>query len=69
MFVYLVQVHPSQFAEYGRTRRHLARAELFFAPFSFNNYRDISRVCTCHTLQTGTLGLVLVLLMSLVVYM
>ena len=43
MFVYLVQVHPSQFAEYGRTRRDLARAELFFAPFSFN-YHDISRV-------------------------
>ena len=28
-------------------------AEPFFAPFSFN-YLDISRVCTCHTLQTGS---------------
>ena len=42
----------SQFAEYGRTRRDLARAEAFFAPFSFN-FLDISRACTCHTLQTG----------------
>ena len=43
-----------QFAEYGRTRRDLARAEPFFAPFSFN-FLDISRACTCHTLQTGLL--------------
>ena len=41
-----------QFSEYCRTRQDLAHAELFFTPFSFN-YLDISRVCTCHTLQTG----------------
>ena len=41
-----------QFAEYGRTRRDLARADAFFAPFSFN-FLDISCACTCHTLQTG----------------
>ena len=29
-----------------------ARAEPFLAPFSFN-FLDISRACTCHTLQTG----------------
>ena len=39
-----------QFAEYGRTLQDLARAEPFFAPFSFN-YLDTSRACTCHTLQ------------------
>ena len=43
----------SQFAEYGRTRRDLARAEPIFVPFSFN-YLDKSRACTCHTLQTGS---------------
>ena len=41
-----------QFAEYGRTRWDLARAEPFFAPFSFN-FLDISRACTYHTLPTG----------------
>ena len=41
----------AQIAEYGRTRRDLARAEPFFAPFSFNHL-DIFRACTCHTLQT-----------------
>ena len=46
-----VKVLP-QLAEYGRTRRDLAFAEPFFAPFSFN-YLDISRACTCPTLQTG----------------
>ena len=44
----------AQFAKYGRTRRDLARAEPFFAPFSFN-FLDISRTCACHTLQTGPL--------------
>ena len=42
----------AHFAEYGRTRRDLGRAEPVFAPFSFN-YLDISRECACHTLQTG----------------
>ena len=46
------KMEKTQFAEYGRTRRDLARAEAFFAPFSFN-FLDISRACTCHTLQTG----------------
>ena len=49
----LNDVGGNQFAEYGRTRRDLARAEAyFFAPFCFN-FLDISRACTCHTLQTG----------------
>ena len=46
------KMEKTQFAEYGRTRRDLAPAEAFFAPFSFN-FLDISRACTCHTLQTG----------------
>ena len=48
----VAELGESQFAEYGRTRRDLAHAEPFFAPFSFN-FLDISRVCTYHTLQTG----------------
>ena len=29
------KMEKTQFAEYGRTRRDLTRAEAFFAPFSF----------------------------------
>ena len=54
-FILRTSLVITQFAEYGRTRQDLTCAEPFFAPFSFN-YLDISHACTCHTLQTGLMG-------------
>ena len=47
-----ISIAPS--AEYGRTQRDLARARPFLGPYFLYIIKK-TRVCTCHTLQTGQL--------------